>query len=83
MEITVMFLGVLAEVAGSGTKHYSGVASFDDLMLRMKDEMPALFYHDYFLIINDAIPEGQIVLRDGDKITLVPSFAGNSFLTQA
>ena len=73
------FLGILAEIAGSGTKHYSGVASFDDLMLRIRDEIPALFQYDYFLIVNDAIPEGEIVLRDGDRITLIPSFAGSSF----
>lgn len=77
-----MFAGVLTDLAGTGAKHYSGVKSMNDLMCRLKDDIPMIDHFDLHLIINDSVPDGIPVLRDGDRITLMPSFAGGCFLSQ-
>lgn len=78
-----MFAGVLSELAGTGAKHYSGVTSLDDLMHRLYDDIPVLIHYNFHLTINGSVPAGMPVLRDGDIITLMPSFAGGCFLNQA
>jgi molybdopterin converting factor small subunit len=76
MEINVFFLGILAEVAHTSFKHYSNVGSLDDLRLRIEDDIPGMVQYEYRILINSETPPGNLLLADGDEVTLVPPLTG-------
>jgi len=76
MEIKVMFFGVLAEVTGTGFRHYNGITSFGDLRMRINDEFPVLFHYNYRIALNNEFCNEDPVLKDGDEIACIPPFSG-------
>jgi sulfur-carrier protein len=76
MRVTVLFFGVLSEVAGTGTKFYSDVKSLEDLKIRICDDYPEMFHYSYRVSVNNQIINEDRLLTDGDEIALLPPFAG-------
>jgi molybdopterin converting factor small subunit len=76
MEINVLFLGVLAEVAGTHRKHYKGVTSFNDLIHRIEDDFPDLVNYKFRYALNNEITDQPPLLSDGDELVCLPPFAG-------
>ena len=76
MDIEVLFFGVLAEVTGTGRKHYRDVKSFDDLKYRIVDEYPELIHYTYRIAVNNEIVTEDPVLTGGEEIAFLPPFAG-------
>jgi molybdopterin converting factor small subunit len=76
MEITVLFFGVLAEVARTHTKSYNGVTSFGDLKYRIQDDFPEIIHYDFRIAVNNQIVNEEPVLRTGDEVAYLPPFAG-------
>lgn len=77
MDISVLFLGVLAEVTGTHRKHYRDVNSFTDLMHRIGDDYPELVNHQFLITVNKRLVNEEPVLRDGDEVAYLPPFAGD------
>jgi molybdopterin converting factor small subunit len=75
MEITVLFYGVLADVAGTRIKTYVGVESFGDLSMRIIDDFPELAHYNY-RICHNKVFTGIPQLSEGDEIALLPPFEG-------
>lgn len=71
-----MFFGVLAEVTKTGFKHYSGIKSFRDLMLRIQDEFPEIVHYNYRIALNNEIINEDPELKNSDEIAYMPPFAG-------
>jgi molybdopterin converting factor small subunit len=76
MKITVLFFGVLSEVAETGTKFYSDVKNVEDLKNRLSDDYPAIVHYSYRVSVNNGITDDNRLLADGDEIALLPPFAG-------
>ena len=76
MEISVLFFGVLAEVAQTGIKNYRDVRSLGELNQRIKDDFPGLIYYSYRISVNNELVNNDVELKDGDEIALMPPFAG-------
>jgi sulfur-carrier protein len=76
MEINVLFFGVLADVAGTHSKHYRGVESFNDLRHRIEDDFPELFHYNFRIAVNNEIIDDNPVLNRGDELAFLPPFAG-------
>jgi molybdopterin converting factor small subunit len=76
MQITVLFFGVLAEVAQTNLKHYRNVNSFGDLRLRIQDDFPEIIYYNFRISVNNEIKNNDPVLYDGDEVALLPPFTG-------
>lgn len=77
MEVKVMFYGVVADVAGTRIKTYTGVNSFGDLRLRIYDDFPEFAHYNFRYCHNKALINGEeITLSDGDEISLLPPFYG-------
>lgn len=76
MEVKVLFFGVLAEVAGTGYKHYRDVKSTKDLILRIQDDFPEIVHYNYRTAINGDITDNDQALKSGDELALMPPFAG-------
>jgi molybdopterin converting factor small subunit len=76
MNITVLFFGVLAEVAQTSVKHYRDVNSFGDLKLRIEDDFPEIVYYNYRISVNREIINNELSLKDGDEVALLPPLTG-------
>jgi molybdopterin synthase sulfur carrier subunit len=76
MEIKVLFFGILAEVAKTGFRQYSGINSFADLRLRIKDDYPEFAHYKYRVSVNNEIIIDDPALKNGDEIAFMPPFAG-------
>ena len=76
MEVKVLFFGVLAEVTGTGFKHYKDAGTLGDLQLRIADDFPEIVHYSYRIALNNEIISGESPLRSGDEIAFLPPFAG-------
>jgi molybdopterin converting factor small subunit len=76
MNITVLFSGVLAEVAKTSVKHYRNVNSFGDLKLRIEDDFPEMIYYNYRISVNQEIINNEPSLKDGDEVAFLPPLTG-------
>jgi molybdopterin converting factor small subunit len=76
MRVTVLFFGVLSEVAETGTKFYNDVNSLEHLKIRLSDDYPQMVHYSYRVSVNNEIMDEDRLLKDGDEIALLPPFAG-------
>jgi molybdopterin synthase sulfur carrier subunit len=76
MKVTVLFFGVLSEVAGTGTKFYGDVKSLEHLKIRISDDYPEIVHYSYRVSVNNEITDEDRFLSDGDEIAFLPPFAG-------
>jgi sulfur-carrier protein len=76
MEVKVLFFGVLAEISGTGFKHYYEVKSIGDLMHRIQDDFPEIVHYNYRISVNSEITDNDLMLKSGDEVALMPPFAG-------
>jgi molybdopterin synthase sulfur carrier subunit len=76
MDVSVLFFGVLAEVAGTHRKHYRGINSFSDLKHRVTDDFPEFVNYNFRIAVNNRIEEGDPLLRQDDEVAYLPPFAG-------
>ena len=76
MKVTVLFFGVLSEVAGTGTKFYIDVESIEHLKIRISDDYPEMIHYTYRVSVNNEITDEDRPLKDGDEIAFLPPFAG-------
>lgn len=76
MKVTVLFFGVLSEVAGTGTKFYDNVKSIEHLKMRICDDYPEMVHYTYRVSVNNELTIEDRSLSDGDEIAFLPPFAG-------
>lgn len=76
MTVTVLFFGVLTEVAGTGTKFYDNVKSIEHLKMRISDDYPEMIHYTYRISVNNELTSEDLTLSDGDEIAFLPPFAG-------
>jgi len=76
MEVKVLFFGVLAEISGTGIKHYHDVSSIGDLKLRIQDDFPEIVHYNFRIALNSTIIDKEVDLKSGDEVALMPPFAG-------
>ena len=76
MEVKVLFFGVLAEVTGTGFKHYRDVKSISDLKIRIQDEFPEIVHYNFRISVNNEITDNDLILKSGDEVAFMPPFAG-------
>ncbi len=76
MKVEVLFFGVLAEVAGTFSKHYYDIHSSGDLELMIRDDFPEIAHYDYRISLNEVLIVEDAGLKDGDEVALVPPFDG-------
>lgn len=72
MEIRVLFSGSLSGIAGTRTKTYTGVSSFEDLKLRLFDDFPEIQHHQFRICRRSELIEDETTLNDHDEIILLP-----------
>ncbi len=76
MQIKVLFLGVLAELAGTDCRVYYSAKSTGDLMIRIQDDYPEIIHYNFRISLNSDILNDNRPLSDGDEVALIPPFEG-------
>lgn len=76
MEIDVIFFGVLTEVTGTPSKHYSDIISFSDLKHKIEDDFPEIVHYSFRIAVNNEITDEEPTLSHDDEVAYLPPFAG-------
>jgi molybdopterin converting factor small subunit len=76
MKVKVLFLGVLAEVAGTDCRVYNDTYTMNDLIHRIIDDFPEVVGYNYRISVNNEISNTPGRLADDDEVILLPPFEG-------
>ncbi|HXD91915.1 MAG TPA: MoaD/ThiS family protein [Bacteroidia bacterium] len=76
MEITVLFFGELAEVAGANKMAVQNMSDTQSLTEWMVEKYPALKNRTYRLAVNKEVISEKRNLNNGDEVALLPPYAG-------
>ena len=76
MEITVLFFGELAEVAGANKIAVQNMSDTQSLTECMVEKYPALKNRTYRIAVNKEVISGKQNLNNGDEVALLPPYAG-------
>jgi len=76
MEITVLFFGELAEVAGASKMAVQNIEDTQSLTEWMVGKYPALKNRTYRVAVNKEVISGKQSLKNGDEVALLPPYAG-------
>jgi molybdopterin converting factor small subunit len=72
MQIKVLFFGEIFNITGTYARYYNHVVTFNDLMIRVRDDYPGLMFIDYRIAVNGVTDSSGIKLREGDEVALLP-----------
>jgi molybdopterin converting factor subunit 1 len=76
MEISVLFFGELAEVAGANKMTLRDIKDTQSLTEWMEEKYPALKNRTYSVAVNKEVISEKRNLNNGDEVALLPPYAG-------
>ena len=76
MEITVLFFGELAEVAGANKMAMQNMSDTQSLTEWVVEKYPALKNRTYRVAVNKEVISEKRNLNNGDEVALLPPYAG-------
>ncbi len=76
MTIKVLLFGVLSETIKKESISLDNIKDTDELNNYLQNKYPELKDYTYRIAVNHEIINGNINLRDGDEVALLPPFAG-------
>jgi len=76
MEISVLFFGELAEIAGTKTCTFQNIEDTLYLKEHLLKQYPKLTDRTYRMAVNKELVSEKQLLYHGDEIALLPAFAG-------
>lgn len=75
-QITVMFFGQLAEIAGTNQVVIDNAADTDALQTLLQERYPALKTAKYAVAVNKQITSQNTALQTTNTVALLPPFSG-------
>lgn len=76
MNIQVRLFGALADVVGKPEVHLQNVSDTDSLKEKMFSDFPKLKRLSFVVAVYKKISNGNMELKEGDTVALLPPFAG-------
>ncbi|HKC68954.1 MAG TPA: MoaD/ThiS family protein [Bacteroidia bacterium] len=76
MEITVLFFGELAEIAGTSKITVQHITDTASLYAYLFEQYPTLKNRTYRLAVNKNVINEKQHLKNGDEVALLPPYAG-------
>ena len=76
MKIRVLFFGELTDFCGTSSVELSGIRDTKELQEYLNKQFSELRSASYVTSINNKIVNGNINLKDGDEVALLPPFSG-------
>jgi len=74
--LKVLLFGILSEITEATEIEIADVLTVDDLKNRMYEKYPMLQNQQFFVAINHEKSINNEKIKPGDKIALLPAFAG-------
>lgn len=83
MKVTVRFFALYRERAGTSESDWalSANATLADLLLEIRQTYPNLAPADIDIVaaVNEEYADGEMMLREGDEVALIPPVSGGFF----
>ena len=76
MEISILFFGELAEVAGANKMAVQNMNDTQSLTEWMLEKYPALKNRTYRMAVNKKVISEKRDLNNGDEVAMLPPYAG-------
>jgi molybdopterin converting factor small subunit len=76
MKITVLFFGVLTDIVTRHRLTIHDVKNVEELKRTLQEKYPDLQRYIYRVFVNKEQVTGNISLKDGDEVAMIPPFAG-------
>jgi molybdopterin converting factor subunit 1 len=74
--VTVLFFGPLAEITGCTKLQVADTQDTESLILKIKEQYPALATCKFALAVNKTVVQENTVLATGNEIAFLPPFSG-------
>ena len=72
----LLFFGSLVDVTIVSRLNLDGIADTDLLRLHLEKCYPTLKSAKYFIAVNQQMIQGNVILKEGDTVALMPPFSG-------
>ncbi len=76
MKIQLLFFGILTDITGCDRVILKDILNTDELISKIEIDFPGLKEMTYRIAVNKMIINGNMLLKDGDEIALLPPFSG-------
>ena len=76
MKIKLLFFGVIGEKTGLDELEMEEMADLNMLKDALGKKFPKLLGHTVLYAVNQTVVKGNIQLKEGDEIAIMPPFAG-------
>ena len=75
-KLTLLAFGQLTDITGQSTWQMESVTDTDQLKTILVEKYPALAQSKYLVAINMEVVRGNVELKSGDVVALLPPFSG-------
>jgi molybdopterin synthase sulfur carrier subunit len=74
--LTLLAFGQLTDITGQSTWQMESVTDTDHLKTILVEKYPALAQSKYLVAVNMEVVRGNVELKSGDVVALLPPFSG-------
>jgi len=75
-KIDLLAFGQLTDITGQSAWEMESVTDTDQLKTILVDNYPALAQSKYLVAVNMEVVRGNVILKSGDVVALLPPFSG-------
>ena len=75
-KLALLAFGQLTDITGQGAWEMESVADTDQLKAILVEKYPQLTQAKYLVAVNMEVVRGNVVLKSGDVVALLPPFSG-------
>ena len=75
-KVNILAFGQLTEITGQNAWQMEEVTDIDQLRSLLVEEYPALAQSKYLVAVNMEVIRGNVTLKPGDVVALLPPFSG-------
>jgi molybdopterin synthase sulfur carrier subunit len=76
MNVNLIIFGQLTDIVGSDSLALEGISDTDGLVKELNKQYPALTDMRYVIAVNKQTVTGNVSLKEGATIALLPPFSG-------
>jgi molybdopterin synthase sulfur carrier subunit len=75
-KLTLLAFGQLTDITGQSTWEMEDISDTDQLKTMLVEKYPALAQSKYLVAVNMEVVRGNVILKPGDVVALLPPFSG-------
>ncbi len=75
-KISLLAFGQLTDITGHSAWEMEDITDTDQLKTILSEQYPVLAQSKYLVAVNMEVVRGNVLLKPGDKVALLPPFSG-------